>query len=178
VFYVGVEIVFLVEKIPMKRIFILFAMAGITYVSACTESKARYIDLNTGEPIEIEKDIASGYVVNKSTGKPVKIYVDTETNDTIYGLSGAVINEKVRKTSGGEWVYAGEESFKYKKDGDEEKMKIGEDYKYKRDGKAYKLKKGNYKKEVEKDGDITIKDGNRKIKIDAETGERKVKIDD
>jgi hypothetical protein len=42
----------------------------------------------------------------------------------------------------------------------------------------YKVKSGDYKKEVEKDGDVIIKDGNKKIKIDGETGERKVKHDD
>jgi hypothetical protein len=41
----------------------------------------------------------------------------------------------------------------------------------------YKTKSGDYKKEVEKDGDITIKDGDTKIKIDGETGEKKVKND-
>jgi hypothetical protein len=41
-----------------------------------------------------------------------------------------------------------------------------------------KIKDGEYKKEVEKDGDITIKDGKTKVKIDGETGEKKVKKDD
>ena len=47
---------------------------------------------------------------------------------------------------------------------------------YRVDGE-YKIKNGDYKKEVEKDGDITIKNGDTKIKIDGETGERKVKND-
>ena len=40
------------------------------------------------------------------------------------------------------------------------------------------IKKRDYKEEVAKDGDITIKDGNKKIKIDGETGEREVKYHD
>ncbi|MCE3281938.1 MAG: hypothetical protein K0Q66_675 [Chitinophagaceae bacterium] len=35
-----------------------------------------------------------------------------------------------------------------------------------------------YKKKVEDDGDVKIKDGDVKVKIDKETGERKVKRDD
>ena len=111
------------------------------------------------------------------TGEPVKIYVDTRSKDTIYGYTGEVINGYVMRTEDGEWKYKGED-FKVKVDGDEYKMKAGDDYKVKRDGGEYKIKNGDYKKEVEKDGDITIKDGNKKIKIDGETGERKVKYDD
>ena len=40
------------------------------------------------------------------------------------------------------------------------------------------LKQDDYKVEVEKDGDVKIKNGNDKVKIDGKTGERKVKKDD
>jgi hypothetical protein len=39
------------------------------------------------------------------------------------------------------------------------------------------VKRDDYKMKVEKDGDVKIKDGDKKTKIDGETGEKKVKKD-
>lgn len=130
------------------------AIAGITIiclVSAC-QSEERYLDLNTGERVDLVKDPATGLMVREDNGKPVEIYVDTETNDTIYGISGKVINGDVVKLDNG----------KYKYDDGE--------YKIKDDDADYKMK-------VDDDGDIKIKDGDTKTKIDGETGEKKVKQD-
>jgi len=166
----------------MKTILLGLAIIfGALLHYSCNSASARYIDLETGEPVELEKDKESGLMVNKATRKPVKIYVDTEKKDTIWGLTGDVINGKVVQTGKGKWKYEGEEG-EYKaereRDGDY-KIKAGDDVKVKYDDGEYKIKVGeHYKKEVEKDGDITIKDGNKKIKIDGETGKRKVKIDD
>ena len=88
-------------------------------------------------------------MVNSETNEPVYIYVDTKTNDTIYGASGKVINGYVVKTSDG----------KYKYDGDDE----------------YKIKDSDYKKKVNGE-EVKNKDGDTKIKI--EDGEKKVKKDD
>jgi hypothetical protein len=160
-----------------------FAFAAGTY--SCTRSEARYLDLSTGERIELEKDEETGLMVNAETGEPVKMYVDTEDNDTIWGKTGKVINGKIvrKEVKDDEWEYyyvlSDEYKMEFEKDGDY-KVKIGDDqYKEKRTEDEYKIKIGeHYKKEVEKDGDITIKDGKKKIKIDGETGERKVKYDD
>lgn len=135
----------------MKLLGLVFVLPALLIISSCDNSKARYLDLNTGERVELVKDESTGLMVNKETGEPVHIYVDTETNDTIYGRSGKVINGHVVKVDG-----------KYKYDNDDE----------------YKIKTGDYKKKVEDDGDIKIKDGDSKTKIDGETGERKVKTDD
>jgi hypothetical protein len=91
-------------------------------------------------------------MVRTDTRKPVEIYVDTRTNDTIYGPTGKVINGDVVKTKDGKYKY---------EDGE---------YKIKDD-------QADYKKKAEKDGDTKIKDGDTKTKIDGETGERKVKRD-
>lgn len=109
----------------------------------------RYLDLTAGEYIEVEKDEKTGRMVNSKTHEPVYIYVDTKTNDTIYGANGKVINGYVVKTGDG----------KYKYDGEDE----------------YKIKDGDYKKKVDGD-EVKIKDGDTKIKIDE--GEKKVKKDD
>ena len=106
-------------------------------------------------------------MVDKETGKPVSMYVDTKNDDTIYGRTGKVINGKIRrnKAEDGKYIYV------YTDDEDNDRKVKNED------GES-KIKSGDYKKEVEKDGDITIKDGDTKIKIDGKTGEKKVKKDD
>ncbi len=137
-------------------------------VLACNDREARYLDLNTGESVELKKEESSGVWVNAETGKPVKVYVDRETNDTIWGSTGKVVNGKVYKTDAGEW--------KIKTDDEEFKATNG-DTKIKAEDGDFKIKDGDYKKKVEKDGDVKIKDGDKTIKIDGETGERKVKND-
>lgn len=137
----------------MKAVFV--AITGLVAVclwSGC-KSQDRYFDLNTGKSVELEKDPKTGLMVRTDTKNPVEIYVDTKTNDTIYGPTGKVINGHV--------------------------VKLG-DSKYKYEDGEYKIKndEADYKKKVEKDGDIKIKDGDTKIKIDGETGEKKVKRDD
>ncbi|HEX5652528.1 MAG TPA: hypothetical protein VFX58_05610 [Chitinophagaceae bacterium] len=138
----------------MKKIFFsVMATVVLAGFTACSDSKDRYVDLRTGKPVNLVKDDQSGLMVDESTKKPVYIYVDTKNNDTIYGKTGVVINGQVSTNSDGEYVYVN-------------------------DLEPYEIKDGDYKKEVEKDGDIKIKDGDTKVKIDGETGEKKVKTDD
>ncbi len=163
--------------------------------SACKDASASaYVDLETGEQIEIEKNESTGEVFNTRTGKLVRFYVDVDREDTIYGRTGEVVNNKLYKDASGDWAFEGEMSVDREDDGDYT-IKQGDD-KIKMDDGEYKVKRGEYKREVEKDGDVTvkigddykkeveadgdvtIKDGNKKIKIDGETGERKVKYDD
>jgi hypothetical protein len=136
----------------MKRILFISLICASGLWIACSNADTRYIDLNTGETIKLEKD-ESGVMVNAETKRPVTIYVDTKTNDTIYGKTGKVINGEVVKNSDNTWIY--------KSDSDGE----------------WKVKDGDYKMKVEKDGDIKIKDGDSKTKIDGETGEVKKKQD-
>ena len=131
----------------MKKLSSLVIIASVAFTWASCESQGRYLDLNTGKKVELVKDETTGLMVNKETKEPVDIYVDTKTNDTIYGKTGKVINGEVIKSDGNVYVWSG----------------------------AYEYKNGDMKVEVEKDGDIKIKDGENKIKIDGETGEKKVK---
>ena len=131
----------------MKQLLFVVCILAITVFTSCKEK--RYYDLTAGEYIEVKKDDKTGRVINSETNQPVYIYVDTKTNDTIYGANGNVINGHVFKTSDG----------KYKYDGDDE----------------YKIKDGDYKKKVDGD-EVKIKDGDTKIKI--EDGEKKIKKDD
>lgn len=134
----------------MKKLKLVLAVVVLLAVNwACKESKERYIDLSTGKAIDVEKDEKSGFMVNKETGEVLYIYVDTKNKDTIYGKTGKVINGYVRLDDDNKYVYMNET------------LKTD----------------GNYKVEVEKDGDVKIKSEDKKIKIDGETGEKKVKND-
>jgi len=141
----------------MKRFIVV--VSGIIVTSSfmsCADQNTHYVDLNTGKRITVVKDSTNGVMVNKETGEPVGIYVDTDTRDTIYGKTGEVINNHVIKTEDGKYSYE-------VIDNNPDKVKSEPD--------------GDYKKKVEKDGDVKIKDGDTKIKIDGETGEKKVKKD-
>ena len=124
----------------------MFALSASIVLTACNQH--RYVDLTSGEHIDLIKDEKTGLMVDSKTHKPVYMYIDTKTNDTIYGSTGRVINGHIVKTDDG----------KYKYDGEDE----------------YKPKNGDYKVKIEGD-EIKIKDGDKKIKI--KDGERKEKKD-
>ncbi len=150
----------------MKKVILALLLVMSAFVwQSCDRTESRYIDLNTGETLEL-KD-SSGIMVNVATGEPVELYVDTKSGDTMYGRTGKVVNGSISRNDGKTWIYVNPDD----NDNDEGRKVKSED------GET-KIKDGDYKKEVEKDGDITIKDGNTKIKIDGKTGERKVKKDD
>ncbi len=140
------------------------ALGGIAF-TACDNASAGYVDLSTGEQVELVKDEETGLMVNKATGKPVRMYVDRKSNDTIWGKTGVVINGKVKRNDDGDWIYLG-------LDGDGEyKVKVDDDG-------AYKEKSDDYKRKYDSDGDYKLKKGDVKVKYDAEDGKRKVKKDD
>ena len=86
-------------------------------------------------------------MVNATTQEPVYMYVDTRSNDTIYGATGKVINGYVIKKGDG---------------------------KYKFDEEEYKVKNEDYKKKVEGD-EAKVKTDDKKVKTDEEG--KKVKND-
>jgi hypothetical protein len=132
-----------------KIILVIVSVAGVMIYQACTNAEARYVDLDSGKKISLERDPHTGLMVDAKTKKPPHIYIDTKKNDTIYGHTGQVINGHVTKKEDGLYVF------------DEEiKIKNGDDYKMK----------------MEKSGEVKIKKGDSKIKIE-KSGERKVKND-
>ena len=141
----------------MRQTLLLSLTTGLLIFAGCKEgSKSGYYDLNKGERVSLVKDEKTGLMVNAETKKPVYIYVNEETKDTIFGETGKVINGNIIKLEDGKYKY---EDLKVKLDDDGE----------------FKLKDGDYKKKVDADGDIKIKDGDRKTKIDGKTGEVKHK---
>lgn len=153
----------------MKQSLIL--LTGIVLICSCNNSQSRYLDLNSNQYVDLKKDTVSGYMINKRTGEPVDYYVDRKTQDTIYGVTGEIVNGRVHKTEEGKWVV--------KADGDEFKAKSESENsaKIKIEGDEFKSKDGNYTIKKEGDGDVKIENGNTQIKIDGKTGERKVKKD-
>ena len=151
----------------MKHITIL---PGISFlilgVISCSDNNARYIDINTGKSITVVKDSSTGYMLNAETKEPLTVYYDSQTKDTIYGQTGEVINHKVMKTPEGKYYY------KIAKPAEAELKVLTQD-----EIDRELLKNGDYKKKVEKDGDIKIKSGDTKVKIEGETGEKKIKKD-
>jgi hypothetical protein len=121
------------------------------------QTESDYYDLNKGEKVSLVKDENTGLMVDAETKKPVYIYVNNESKDTIYGATGKVINGHIIRLEDGKYKYE-----------DDLKVKLDEDG-------EFKIKDGDYKKKVEADGDTKIKDGDSKKKTDGETGEVKNK---
>lgn len=136
----------------MKYTFIACLGLALTIAGTGCKQDSRYVDPNSGRTLSLVKDANTGLMVDEDTKRPVYIYVDTETKDTINGSTGKVVNGQLAYVDG--------------------------QYKIKSDEDQYKEKNGDFKMEREKDGDVTIKDGDTKVKIEGETGEKKVKHDD
>src|SRR6476659_3541167 len=120
----------------------MIAIALSILITSCKQH--RYVNLTSGAHVDLVKEERTGRLVDADTHKPVYLYVDTKTNDTIYGATGEVVNGHVVKTSEGKYKYESNDETKYKS--------------------------GDYKVKVEGD-EIKIKDGDKKIKI--ENGDRK-----
>lgn len=141
----------------MKHVLFMSITASLLVLIGCKDqTESDYYDLNKGENVSLVKDENTGLMVDAETKKPVYIYVNNETKDTIYGATGKVINGQVIRLEDGKYKY------------DDLKVKLDEDG-------DFKIKDGDYKKKVEADGDTKIKDGDSKKKTDAETGEVKNK---
>ncbi|MEO5646955.1 MAG: hypothetical protein ABIQ56_01260 [Chitinophagaceae bacterium] len=181
----------------MKYTFLTLGVAGILLLAACGDSSTsststtekmsdtgvstsesttgnmdnavRYVDLNTGQRIQLHYDPETQVTMDMISGKPVRIYVDTETRDTFH-TTGININNALLHTDAG-WTV---DNDKVKIDGDKVKIKSG-DMKIKIDGDKMKVKDGDTKTKT--DGNETkVKDGDTKMKTDG--ADSKTKTDD
>ena len=163
----------------MKTFSKILSAATLLVLTSCNNNQkvvpGTYVDLNTGDSIEVMSDPKSGYAYNVETQKPVYLYVDNN-RDTIF-TTGIRVNNKLIATTNGLYEVDGTKikvddeevkikyaDYKMKVDGDEMKLKDG-DYKKKVDGDEMKIKDGDYKKKVDGD-EVKIKDGDTKIKIE------------
>lgn len=169
------------------KIILSGAVALIFGLSACNRGEGRFQNLNSGEEVTLVQD-DEGRMVDEKTRKPVLLYVDTKSRDTFYGVTGDKVNGHLQLMDKGVYVFNDGER-KIKIDGEEYKILDGnskekwegDEYKYKEDnvkikseGDEFKYQADGYKEKVDKDGDVKIKTDDQKIKIDGETGERKV----
>jgi predicted regulator of Ras-like GTPase activity (Roadblock/LC7/MglB family) len=149
--------------------------AGLDSAGAMGTAQSSYVNLNTGESVQIVRDTEKGYYVYSDSRKPVEkdmFFVDVTTNDTLYGSKGVVVNSAVVKSEVGSWTLNEQ---MIEREGDEVKIKTA-DGKLKMEGDEIKYKEGEETK-VKVDGDETkTKTGNTKTKT--EDGETKVKVDD
>ena len=121
-------------------------------------NKTVYRDLNTGETIDIWYDAVGIRTLNKKTGAPVEFYINTTTNDTVFGRGRFVVNSYVVKGEDGKWKL---DDAKVKVDGDELKVKVG-DQKFKIDGDEVKIKgKGGKAKYEDDKTKVKIKDSTK-----------------
>jgi hypothetical protein len=157
-------------SMKIKNLF-LCSLVIVAIVCSCNQRPSRYLDLSTGNYVDLRKDTTSGYMVNSKKGEPVDFYVDTKTHDTVWGQTGEIVNGKIHKTEDGKWIV--------KTDGDEYKTKSESENSAKAqlEGDEYKVKNGNYTIKKEGDEDVKIENGKTQVKIDGNTGERKVKKD-
>lgn len=173
------------------RNYLFAALLLLAGFGACTNNHdGRFLNLSTGQEVTLVKG-NDGEMVDRATNRPVLLYVDPEKRDTFYGPTGERVNGHLWRSNKGGYVYDDGErkikidgdEFKIKGDGAKEKWDAdGSEYKYKDDDRKvkeddgeYKVKTKNYEKKRDEDGDVKIKTADKTIKVDGETGEKKVK---
>lgn len=144
--------------------FLLTALLALTV----SISKAQYIDLSTGQSVELVKHQGNGMMLDVKTQRPVYLYINNQTGDTMYGRTAAVVNGKLTKSSTGAFMFEDEDGYIYK-DG-EYRMKTEADSagyrrKMQSDGDV-KVKYDGYKRKVESDGDVKEKETGAKTKVE------------
>lgn len=133
-------------------------------------AKTVYRDLNSGETIDIWYDAVGMRTLNKKTGAPVEFYINTATNDTVFGRGRFVVNNYVIRGEDGKWQL---NDGKVKVDGDELKVKVG-DQKLKIDGDEIKIKSNGVKMKSE-DGELKVKSKDGKAKFEEDKTKVKTK---
>ena len=147
----------------MKYSFKLFGAVLLIALTSCNNKPevvpGTYVNLNTGESVDVIADPVTGYAINSKTNKPVYLYV--ANRDTIF-TTGLVVNSKLILRPDGKYEV------------DETKVKIDDDkVKIQYQDNETTNPNGDYKIKVDGD-EVKIKDGDTKIKI--EDGEvKKVK---
>jgi hypothetical protein len=122
----------------------------------------KYVDLRTGEPVDLYYDDERDMTYSAVTNEPVDYYINVTTGDTVYGQGRYVVNDYLIKSTDG--------SYKL----DEGKLKVTKD--------GIKIKNGDAKLKIE-DGDMKMKEGDSKYKSDNDeekmkTDSHKMKTDD
>jgi len=108
----------------------------------------RYIDLSTGQPVDLYYDAKKNRVYSVVTNEPVDFYVDLSSGDTIYGTGRYVVNNYIVKSPEGQYRL---DMKKVKLEKNELKMKDG--------NKKFKMDKSDMRM---RDQDMKMKDSDMK----------------
>lgn len=152
----------------MKRIKQVLAIAGSALVIAscqnpdqrnddrianenATSTSQRYIDPNTGAPVDLYYNAHEKMTYDRKTDQPVQFYVNTNTGDTVYGRGRYVVNGYIIRGEDGLFrlddakVEVDDDEIKIK--GENGKLKIDDDeIKYKDDDVKIKKESGEPEK--------------------------------
>ncbi|AEW02869.1 hypothetical protein A4D02_02465 [Niastella koreensis] len=112
----------------------------------------RYINLNTGEPVDLYYDPKARKTYSVNTNEPIEFYIDMNTGDTVYGQGRFIVNNFISKSDAG--------TFKLNAD----KIKMDKD--------EIKIKEGNKKLKID-NSTMKLKDGDLKMKTDTVSGKIK-----
>jgi hypothetical protein len=65
---------------------------------------AKYMDLRTHKQVSVRIDTEKGQIVNSETNEPINLLVMPTTHDTIYGMTGNVVNNDIMQSSSGDYM--------------------------------------------------------------------------
>jgi hypothetical protein len=121
----------------------------------------RYIDLRTGQPVELYYDPKARTTYSAMNNEPVEFYVDMNTGDTVYGRGRYVVNNYITRSNNGMYKL---NAAKVKMEKDEIKIKEG-NKKFKMDMSNMKMKEPNVKMKGDTTrGKMKSGDMNRKMR--------------
>ncbi len=148
-----------------------------------TDKKYTFVDLYTGETVDVYYDTLSWRTLNRVNNMPVDYYIirytdDTMVPDTVHGVTGIIVNNLIWKDDAGKWTFNED---KVKWDGKELKMKDKYGRKVKWEQGKMKIKDWNSKYKSEKGDDAKYKQEWDKIKwkdneVKTEIGTQKTKV--
>jgi hypothetical protein len=121
-----------------------------------------YIDLRTGQPVDLYYSPKNNMTYSIITNEPVDYYVNLATGDTVYGRGRYIVNNYLVRSADG--MYSLDDK-RIKIDRNEIKMKDG-NMKFKMDKGKMKMKDEDGKWKMDKDNS-KMKTGGMKMKTDS-----------
>ena len=122
--------------------------------NATSTTSQRYVDPNTGAPVDLYYNAHEKMTYNRETDKPVQFYVNTNTGDTVYGRGRYVVNGYIIRGEDGMFRL---DDAKVEVDDDEIKIK-GENGKLKIDDDEIKYKDDDVKMKKESGEPVKVKE--------------------
>lgn len=139
-----------------------------TSMNRTDTASLRYVDLSTGQPVDLYYDAKTRRTYSSMTNEPVEFYVDMNTHDTIYGRGRYVVNNYIMKANDGMYRL---DASKIKMDKDDIKIKDG-NKKFKMDQSNMKMKGAGEKMKADTTGG-KMKANDMKKKMDNDRSKTK-----